>query len=160
MIKQNSRPHKTPYSWDHNGLGSLNTCGINIFIERKGQLSCRRHQNKHQPNTSCYCPSFFYIQPLLLLLLLLLVLNKSMFHCGNDIFQYILFLTLTQFSEKYPHANHSGGIQTHKLCIARAHVLPLDHRASPRAELNLYKSIFYRQYWHQNSSPTFDLPVT
>ncbi len=43
------------------------------------------------------------------------------------------FPTFVEKKKHTPQANHSGGIRTHNLCIARADDLPLDHRASPAA---------------------------
>ena len=37
------------------------------------------------------------------------------------------------YEEKTPEANNLCGTRTHNLCIARADVLPLAHRASPMA---------------------------
>ena len=80
------------------------------------------------------------------------------FICFNpytDVYWALYIRSFLNFCEKKnPQANHLGGIGTQYPCIARADVLPLDHRASPlaRGKCGGTKEDNLHFFWNASSS--------
>ena len=60
----------------------------------------------------------------------MLIVNNNLWYPCTDVYEALYTRYFPEFCEKKTQGNHSGGIRTHKLCIARADVIPRDNQAN------------------------------